>query len=77
MRPIENFLARLPGPQKKHSSQILAHCPAHKDKRPSLSIKETSDGVVLLKCFAGCSAADVTRAVGLELKDLFPRKGAR
>jgi hypothetical protein len=38
-----------------------------------LSIAETTDGVVLLKCFYGCTAAQVVGAVGLELHDLFPR----
>ena len=28
--------------------------------------------LVLLRCFAGCSAADIVQAVGLELADLFP-----
>ena len=30
-------------------------------------------GAVLLNCFAGCSAEQIVNAVGLELKDLFPR----
>jgi hypothetical protein len=50
----------------------LALCPAHQDKNPSLSIRETEDGTVLVKCFAGCGVADVVAAVGLELRDLFP-----
>jgi hypothetical protein len=32
----------------------LAHCPAHSDSSPSLSIREGMDGRVLLHCFAGC-----------------------
>ena len=27
----------------------------------------------MVKCFHGCSASDVVRAVGLELHDLFPK----
>jgi hypothetical protein len=50
-----------------------ARCPAHNGENPGiLSIAETGDGTVLLKCFHGCSAEEVTRAVGLELHDLFP-----
>ena len=51
----------------------MARCPAHADRSPSLSIRETRDGTLLLKCFAGCSVAAITRAVGLEVADLFPR----
>ena len=39
----------------------------------SLSITEVGDGSVLLKCHAGCTAAEVMEAVGLELQDLFPQ----
>lgn len=51
-----------------------AICPAHESKHhtQSLAIRELADGTVLLKCFAGCGAADVVAAVGMELRDLFP-----
>mgnify|MGYP006339193201 CR=1 FL=1 len=49
-----------------------ARCPAHDDKGPSLSIRETEDGRVLVHCFAGCSVHEIVQAVGLELSDLFP-----
>ena len=41
----------------------LAKCPAHKDKHPSLSIDEGSDGKALVKCRAGCSQDDVIDAL--------------
>jgi hypothetical protein len=50
----------------------IACCPAHEDRSPSLSIRETDDGTVLLKCFAGCCAAEIVEAVGLQMIDLFP-----
>lgn len=54
-----------------------ARCPAHDDKGPSLSIRETDDGRVLVHCFAGCSVHEIVQAAGLELADLFPpRPGA-
>ena len=28
-----------------------ASCPAHEDRSPSLAIRETEDGRILLKCF--------------------------
>src|SRR5262249_51337398 len=42
------------------------------DRVPSLSIKEGSDGRVLLHCHAGCSIDDILRALGLARRDLFP-----
>ncbi len=51
-----------------------ARCPAHDDKGPSLSIRETDDGRVLVHCFAGCSVHEIVRAAGLELADLFPQR---
>lgn len=59
---------------RKTGAGWIARCPAHDDKRPSLSIAEGDDGTVLVKCFSGCGAADVVHAVGLELGDLFPRR---
>lgn len=50
----------------------IARCPAHDDYRPSLSIGEGDDGRTLLHCFAGCSIGDITRAMGIEVKELFP-----
>ena len=52
----------------------MARCPAHADRSPSLSVRETPEGSLLLHCFSGCGAADVVGAVGLELKDLFPEQ---
>jgi hypothetical protein len=49
----------------------MACCPAHDDKGPSLSIKETDDGRILVHCFAGCSANDVLGSMGLRMTDLF------
>src|SRR3954447_19139537 len=41
----------------------MARCPAHPDTTPSLSINETAAGKVLVKCFAGCSQAEVIAAL--------------
>ena len=49
-----------------------ACCPAHADKSPSMSIRETPDGAVLLHCFAGCTVTAIVDALGLEMHDLFP-----
>lgn len=41
----------------------IARCPAHDDRRPSLSITEARSGRPMLKCFAGCESRDVLAAV--------------
>lgn len=48
-----------------------ALCPAHNDTNPSLSINCTSDGKVLLRCFADCDTRDIVKAMGLTMRDLF------
>lgn len=52
-------------------------CPAHDDRRPSLSIGMGSDGKVLLRCHAGCTYKAIAEAIGLKERDLFEadRKG--
>ncbi|MBC7480710.1 MAG: DNA primase [Rhizobacter sp.] len=66
------LLDRLDKVRARGPGQWSACCPAHDDKGPSLSVKETADGRVLLHCFAGCEVDEVTAAVGLDLADLFP-----
>ena len=51
-----------------------AHCPAHDDRKPSLSISLGEDGRILLCCHAGCETADVLWSVGLAMEDLFPSR---
>ncbi|MGB9418283.1 MAG: hypothetical protein WCB58_18365 [Acidobacteriaceae bacterium] len=48
----------------------IARCPAHADRRPSLSIREGRAGRVLLRCFAGCETADVLHTLGLRWADI-------
>ncbi len=51
----------------------VAHCPAHDDQNPSLSIGTGKDGRALVKCFAGCKVEEICDAVGLPVIDLMPR----
>jgi len=69
---MNGLLNRLDAVKQTGARQWLARCPAHDDRSPSLTVKECDDGRTLLYCHAGCTAADVVAAVGLELKDLFP-----
>jgi 5S rRNA maturation endonuclease (ribonuclease M5) len=69
--PIEKLLSRLNA--KRSGEGYIANCPAHEDRKPSLSINEGRDGRVLLHCHAGCSTDDVLAAAGLTKRDLFPQ----
>jgi hypothetical protein len=48
-----------------------ARCPAHRDRNPSLAIREGKDGKTILHCFAGCLTVAVLEAAGLRMADLF------
>jgi 5S rRNA maturation endonuclease (ribonuclease M5) len=50
------------------------HCPAHKDKSPSLSIDQAADGTILLTCHAKCSNKAVCVGLNITQADLFPPK---
>jgi putative DNA primase/helicase len=41
----------------------IARCPAHEDRKPSLSITEAKGGKVLVRCHAGCEQARVIAAL--------------
>jgi len=59
---------------KAAGSGWMARCPAHEDRKASLSIAAGDDGRVLLHCHAGCQTADVVAAMGLRLADLMPER---
>ena len=70
MMDIRDFLARLSsweGPSE--SGEYKCKCPAHDDRRASLSVNVGEKGIIF-KCHAGCSKEDVLRAMGLTVNDL-------
>lgn len=69
---VDNLLSRLKKVKKTGKDQWVACCPAHDDKRPSLAIRETHDGLILLHCFAGCDPMSILDAVGLDFADVMP-----
>jgi hypothetical protein len=71
MAPIERLLATLPD-AKRTGNGWSARCPAHDDRRASLSIGEGEDGRALVKCHAGCTVDAICGAVGLRVADLMP-----
>src|SRR5215207_5997784 len=74
--PLEKILSRLGGvretkskdPKKSH----IALCPAHDDRKPSLSLGTGADGRALVKCFTGCEYEEIMRTIGLTKRDGFP-----
>ena len=74
MSTAETLISRLDGVIPRGAGRWNARCPAHDDKAPSLSIRET-EAKVLLHCFARCTAEDVLTAVDLTWNDLYPDSG--
>lgn len=73
----DTLLSRLDGVRPTAPGRWLAKCPAHDDRRPSLSIREADDGRVLLHCWSGCSTAEVIDAIGATWGDLFRPRDQR
>jgi putative DNA primase/helicase len=73
---LSNFLQVFPHAKKAGDNQYTACCPAHDDKTPSLSISEGRDGMILLHCHAGCDIDDILSALGIGVRDLYPRVSA-
>ena len=71
---VDPFLSKLDGLTGK-GPRWRAICPACKGtNRTKLSVYETEDGHVLLRCWAGCDVYEILRAVGMGIDDLFPRQ---
>ena len=69
---IDKVLSRLEKVKARTGERWLCRCPAHDDRRPSLSVGY-EDGKILIHCFAGCAPDDVLAAIGLEFQDLFEK----
>jgi len=61
----------------KGDHQWEARCPAHDDRRSSLSVSVGDDGRVLLHCHAGCEPDAICNALGMQPAALFPPKKRR
>lgn len=71
---IAEILDRLPKVKSTGRGTWIACCPAHQDKSPSMTLRETDDGRILAHCFAGCSIEAIVNAVGLGWEPWFPPK---
>ena len=72
---LSDFLTHLKGVSGS-GNLFSARCPAHDDRRASLSISAGDDGRILLNCHAGCTPDEITAALGLKLSDLFQKSTA-
>jgi hypothetical protein len=69
MTPIELLLSRLQG-VKKTKDGWIARCPAHDDRKPSLSIAQGENGFPVIWCHARCESSAVIAAIGLTWAEL-------
>jgi len=73
--PREMMLEELHGlnPEARYcGGGLRGPCPSCGGKNNSSKFSVTErDGMILVHCFAGCTTADICRALGIELKDLF------
>lgn len=74
---FDDFLSRLQRVVQRPGQKAIACCPAHEDKKQSLSVSVGEDGRILVHCFAGCKPEDICAALGLKLSDLMPEKEPR
>lgn len=78
MAPTERILTALADRNldpKQTGKGWSARCPAHDDRRPSLSISEGDGGRALVHCHAGCDIGAICEAIGLKPTDLMPANG--
>lgn len=61
--------------ETEQTDRLTARCPAHDDRRASLSVAAGDDGRALVYCFAGCPTPEVVEALDLDMADLFTTAG--
>lgn len=67
---LQDIISHFRSPKPNGNNSYMVTCPCHNDNTQSLCISE-DNGKILLNCFAGCRAEDITRAIGLSMRDLF------
>jgi replicative DNA helicase len=78
-RVLDALSARGCNPRQAGPEQWSARCPVtdshkHGDKNPSLSVGESPDGAALVYCHAGCTLPQISTALELAQRDLFPSR---
>lgn len=59
---ISDVLKALKKVKQLKGGQYIAVCPAHKDTKPSLSVKEVDHGKVVVFCHVGCTFLELRQA---------------
>lgn len=54
------------------SGGYMAKCPAHEDRRQSLTVTSGKQNQILIHCFAGCDIHQIVDSLGLTISDLYP-----
>ena len=67
---LKDIVSRFESPKPRGNNSYMVKCPCHNDSTQSLCISEKGNKI-LMNCFAGCRTEDITRAIGIEMKDLF------
>lgn len=67
---LSDIISKFNSPKPNGNNSYMVKCPCHNDNQQSLCISE-KNGKILMNCFAGCRAEDITNAIGVEMKDLF------
>lgn len=62
-QPCATTIAEALEARPNGSGRWMALCPAHEERTPSFSIRETETGKVLVHCFGGCSQDEVLDAL--------------
>lgn len=72
--PVERVLSRLPD-ARRSGEGWSARCPAHEDRRASLTVGTGEGGRALLHCHAGCTPEAIVESLSLRMADLMPDDG--
>lgn len=75
---IYSFLSLFRNVKQTGQNQWLCQCPAHYDKKSSLSVSyNTLEDKIALHCHAGCATSDILTEVGRTFADIMPTKEER
>jgi len=55
---------------RRSGSEYIARCPAHNDTKPSLTLSQNGDRI-LMHCFAGCEFNSIVGALGYQQSDFY------
>lgn len=66
------ILDKLQKVRKMGKDSWICSCPAHQDKSPSMTVRKTATGKILIHCFGGCTPQEILDAIGLKFEDLYP-----